>query len=280
MTATQSNYTAWRNSQNQRQVIGSSNQYGTAVSTTSNTTNDVNMIASSQTDQYWLAACASGYIARGQYNSTAVNEVLSGNHADVGSSAFNEIEVRPGGVALATSSNRKLISSNNSYGTWSAHITNPINDVLNTTIEHIHYEEISNTWFIGKNGVLWYSTNLSTWTEMAVPAAGEIRRSGPYLYIDNFKDSSFYASFEGGPFKYYKNMGADSVYKDETGINVQLHTLMGNYYDSVYLLYGLCTNYRTVNSNDQVVSTVGLYKLNVRSGSSILKSISNKAEVG
>jgi len=115
---------------------------------------------------------------------------------------------------------------------------------------------------------------------MAVPAAGEIRRSGPYLYINNFKDNSFYASYEGSGFKYYRNMGADSVYRDETGTNVQLYTLMGNYYDSVYLLYGLCTSYRTVNSSNVVASTVGLYKLNVRSGSSILKSISNKAEVG
>ena len=230
-------------------------------------------------DSYALAACASGRIFRINWNTNnSYTAVVDGSHPDVGTSSFTQVAVSPDGVALAASNNRKLIStSSSSYSSWSGHITNPINDVYSSEINAIYYEEVSGKWFIfgGNKGA--YSTDLSTWTEIAMPITGTPRIAGPYLYLTSSDSKTFYASYEGGSFAKYVYPEV-SFTQDQRGQEIEIQGYFGHWEQGQYYLKAYSTGWYYDNNGSQE-HTTACYHIDVTPSTGILTPISTVKEL-
>lgn len=235
---------------------------------------------SNSDDTYALATCNSGRIFRINWNtSNSYTAVVNGSHPDVGTSNFTQVAVSPDGVALATSSNNKLISTSSAsnYSTWSGHITNPINDVYSSGISAIYYEEFSGKWFIfgGNKGA--YSTDLSTWTEIAMPTTGTPRIAGPYLYLTSGDSKIFYASYQGGPFAKYVYPEV-SFTQDQRGQEISIQGYFGHWEQGQYYLKAYSTSWYYDNNGSQE-HTTACYHIDVTPSTGILTPISTVKEL-
>ena len=275
------NRSIWRTNQSSNQFRTSSNLYAQDVWYSGTLSYTINCFgASVYADSTALIACNSGRIYRTTENASTT-EVIQGNHPDVGDSTFQKVVVNPSRIALASSANNKLIkSTNTSYTTWSSHITNPINDVIGTAITYMGYMEGTGRWIIASSGYAAYSTDLVTWTEMAVPATGEQAQSGGYWTTSPSSNTGvFYGSLEGGPFAKYVPVSDASTFADDFG-NVEYPShLTGWYYQNKPKLAGFRNNFYKNNGGAQVYTAATVFMTPVN-GFGVLKAFGNAIEVG